>query len=170
MSYRDPLTPTPSVPAGSNAAELAAIVNNAMQDQNTILIDIRNQLLKLNPPVLTKTIVQNAGAQQTLITDTDQHEVFFEIGGKSVTVCKLKIWSTYTTTVYYSFQRMSSPLDGIPFVAGNVLNDDIEAKSVYIWCPELAASNELPVNGNATTSYGAFSLYGWTTPDNIRAY
>ncbi len=150
------------VPLGSNPASLAIL----LAQQNDMMHDIRNFLYQLNPDVVCQTVIQNAAQDRVTITDTIQHEVYFELGGKPVTVYNILLHSTYSQTVYIRTKAFgSSALDGIPFVAGNVLILGMPIQNLYIWAPTLAASNTLNVNGNAHADYGGFTIEARTISD-----
>ena len=149
---------------GPSASELAALAQ-VMDSQYQVLLDIRRELCKQNPDVLADSVISNAGINQTTLTDTLQHEVFFNVGGRSAVVHKLRIWSTYAQPVYFSWQRMAVPQDGIPFTNGSVLLEAISIRTAYIWCPTLSGG-ALNINGSGTIADGTFNLYGWTIPQS----
>lgn len=140
---------------GSTPAGLVLL----LAEQNDMIHDIRNFLYQQNPDVVCQTVIQNAAQDNVTITDTVQHEVYFQVGGKPVTAYNILLTSTYTQTVYIRTKSFgSSALDGIPFVAGDVLILAMPIENLYIWVPTLAASNALHVNGNAHADYGGFTI------------
>lgn len=161
---RDFLGTPPAEALGSSPAELALL----LREQTDVLHDIRLALLRQNPDVLCQTFVQNAGPSDLVISNTEQHKVWFMSGGKPRKVYQLTAWSTYTQTIYLAFNSMGNAKDGIPIASGNTLVLPCNVDAVWIWVPTLPGP--LMINGNADSTNGGFTLLGWTVPEHEEHY
>jgi hypothetical protein len=135
-------------------------VLTALQGQTVIWEDIRRELMKQNADVLAFTRID--GSSPIASGDTAQHRVFFEIGGKTIVVYHILIYSTYTGSVYLSVNGLSNPLDGIPFASGDVLELDSPVESVYIMTD---GSADCAINGPSDITNGGFFIYGFGISD-----
>lgn len=146
-------------PSGTSVLELAAL----MAEQNNLLADIAMSLLKQNPSVLTVANVQGTSPANDII-DTKPHMVRFEVGGKSVPVYSIFAFSTYDKTVTFSVGNMGNPLDGLPFVAGDMMEFHLTVDNIYVQATALSGGS-LIINGPADSTHGGFFVYGFTIPD-----
>lgn len=156
---RDFLAPHPSVaqpPIG-----VSEDYTKAFTLMQATLEDIRRELMKQNPEVLAFTRVQ--GLNTIAISDTQSHRVFFEVGGKPVTIYALWAYSTFSGNCYLSINSMATGKDGLVFASGDQVYLPLAVDSVSILSDGSAA---LPVN-TAGASGGLF-LYGFTIPDYDR--
>jgi hypothetical protein len=152
---RDFLERAPGV-VGSTNDELLKL----MAEQNDYLQDIALYLRRQNADVLASAVVKSTDQLTNTITDTNCHEVVFEVGGKPVEIFNLLAFSTFAGNASLSVVSMSRLSDGIGFVNGDVYNFDIPTYSVY-----LMADGTMSVNGPANVETGGFYLYGYTIPD-----
>ncbi len=137
-----------------------AIVD-AIGAQMLVLADIRRELLKQNPDVLAITKVQGSN----VIDDTNDHRVYFEVGGKPVTAYSILIYSTFTGTVALSPNSMSKQNDGILLAQGDVTVLPIAVDSLHIMTD---GSNPCSVNDSSDASEGGFFIYAFTIADYER--
>lgn len=156
---RDFLAPAPTAehPYGSSDDPL-----NAISGLQAVLIDIRRELMKQNPEVLTTTRVQGSNAIPS--GDTASKRVFFEVGGKPVTVYAIWAFSSFTGNVYLSINSMATGNDGLVFAAGDQVYLPLAVDSIDILGD---GSNILQINTSDATN-GGFFIYGWTIPDYDR--
>lgn len=162
-SHRDFLTPTTPQAVSGSQSELLAL----MAEQNDLLQDIASYLRKQVADVLCTTVITGAGQiGPQKITDLNSHQVRFEVGGKPVPIYSLMAYSTWTGTVAFSILSMGNVNDGIPMIAGDVINLNIPIDG-GIWVSSATASIATPliVNGPSDPTNGGLFLYGFTTPD-----
>jgi len=156
-------------------------ITDRLDKQLGILLDIRKELMKMNPSVLATTVVTDSmrsGQGDTLINDTNTHRIVFTVGGKPVQVYKCMIWGVITNSgiVRFSFVPMSGSGLGLQqgfTVQGNttppIFLDDITISELYFQGD--SASNSFVVNGNTSvaasgaTARGGIFVYGFTIPD-----
>lgn len=158
MTYRDLLEETP--PPTAQPVNPTALLGPSTE-VTKLLSDIRRQLLKNNPDVLTQTRVQNGNT--IAMGDSGTHQVFFEVANKRATIYRLLIYSTFSGTVSISITGMARLNDGIPFAAGDLLMLDIAVESIYLVSD---GSADLPVNLGSDATDGALYIYGFTIPDS----
>jgi hypothetical protein len=171
---RDLLTANPAVAEGSTNA----IQNSLLIEQSDYLQQIALELRKLNADVLCSAVVLGTSQLSNAITDTNVHEVSFEVGGKPVSIYKLLAFSTYKSDaaalpiILSVLSLASGGLDGfyVPAVSGTVqpLQMPISVRSVWVQIPTLSAANTCAVNGPADSTHGGLYLYGFTIPDYDR--
>ena len=152
--------PTPDMSLDSLASLLTR--------QNDVLADIVRELRKQNANILASAVVRSTSQLSNSITDAYSHEVSFEVGGKPVPIYRLMAYSTYDGVVALSFLSMSKVNDGIPMIAGNVLDMQYETNSVYLQCATATLIAPVIVNGPSDTTVGGMFLYGFTIPDYDR--
>jgi hypothetical protein len=155
---RDFLEAPDTVPTEKGIVEHLAAHTNYLQD-------IANYTKRQVADVLAVPVVRGVSQQgaQT-ITDTNSHEVKFEVGGKPVEIFKLLIFSTYTGNAAMSPVGMSKLADGIRFIANDVREFNFPTHSVFLMC-DLGGAVNLVVNGPALSPGGGIFLYGYTIPD-----
>lgn len=155
---RDFLAPAPTVQA--NPVGVSEDIANAVSAQYDVLLDIRRELMKQNPEVLAVTRVQ--GNNTIAAADTTDKRVFFEVGGKAVTIYALWAYSTYDGNVYLSINSMSKANDGLVFAAGDQIYLPLAIDSVHILSD---GANALAVNDPSNATHGGLFIYGFTIPD-----
>lgn len=135
-------------------------VNKTLVSQGSLLTSILNELRKDHPEVLA--YAQSQFNNQILAGDTGDKRVFFEIGGKPVTIHKLMVFSTYDGDCYFSVQDMGgNAKNGIHITAGFNQVFLIDVDSVHI---KSDGAQALYINQSNSTHGGLF-LYGFTIPD-----
>lgn len=154
---------TPEVAVGSSPDRLLAL----MAQQNDLLQDIAQYLRKQVADVLCTVVVERSGQQGTQsIQDALTHKVWFEVGGKPVPIYSLLAFSTWTGTVNFSILSMGNANDGIPMIAGDVINLNVPIDGgVFVRSATASSGTPLIVNGPADPANGGLFLYGFTTPD-----
>ncbi len=135
--------------------------------QTELLAEIASQLRQQNASVLASAVVRGASQLTNQIVDANCHEVWFEVGGKPVTIHSLLAFSTYTTTIGLSVVSMSKVTDGIPIAAGDVLTLPIHTSSIYLMTTGAGAIN-LAVNGPSDPITGGIYIYGYAIADYYR--
>jgi hypothetical protein len=138
-------------------------VSSALGEQSSIMADIRRELLKLNPDVLTETKVVGGNIIDTLAP----RRVFFEIGGKPVTVYKVIAWTTQNgTSIALSVGPMANVNDGFILTSSPTVLE-LPLDNLYLAYSTQGA--EIIVNGpsNIATTGGVF-IYGFTISDYDR--
>ena len=158
---RDLLVAEPAVAENSSSA----LSNALLSEHSDYLQEIAMYLRRQNADVLASAVVKSTSQLTNAITDTNSHEVVFEVGGKPVEIFNLLVFSTWTGTVAMSVQGLSKVNDGIPFAAGDVYNFNIPIHSVFVMSATAAIATPLIVNGPSDTDLGGFFLYGFTIPD-----
>src|ERR1035437_1492549 len=167
MQRRDLLVADPAVAEGSSNA-LSTVL---LAEQSDWLQDIALSLRKQNPDVLCSAVVHGTSQLRNAISDTNDHEVSFEVGGKPSMIYSLMAFSTYTQTVTLSILSTANALDGIPMVAGDTVILPLNISSVYLRVNTLAGGVSpvpCPINGPADATQGGFFIYGSTIPDYDR--
>lgn len=165
IGQRDFLEKSPGV-VGSSAEELAQL----LREQNDYMQDIALYLRQLNADVLASAILKNSNQFNNALTDTNDHEVVFQVGGKPVEIHKLLAFSTCTTgaaviPVSLSLLSMNHVLDGIPLTTAPLWLD-IHTHSVHVRTNDAnIATDNLKLNGPADATHGGIYLYGFTIPD-----
>jgi hypothetical protein len=155
---RDFLNPAP--PAGVEGAGMGQEIVDALTKQAIIFEDIRRELMKLNPEVLAVTKVQ--GSNTIAANDSGDKRVYFEVGGKAVTVYRILIHSTYTSTIGISVNSMSKRQDGMSIAANAIVQLDIAVDSLHV---SRVAATALSINDPSDGTNGGLFIYGWTIPD-----
>jgi hypothetical protein len=171
---RDLLTANPAVPEGGSLSQS----NSLLQEQTDWLREIAFELRKSpNADVLCSTVVHGTSQLSNAISDTNVHEVSFEVGGKPVSIYKLLAFSTYKAVdaglpITLSILSLANSMDGfvVPAVSATVapLFMAITIRSVWVKIPTLASTGTCAVNGPADATYGGLFLYGFTIPDYDR--
>ncbi len=160
--HRDFLTPN-AKPEYENQSELTRL----LAEQSDFLQDIAHELRKQNADVLCTAVVKGTSQLSNAITDTNSHEVVFQVGGKPVEVYKIFAYNTYINTAYLSVLSLASVNDGIPIATGGSFDFIIPTYSVFVMLSALAAGT-CPVNGPTNSEVGGLFLYGYTIPDYDR--
>ncbi len=131
------------------------------------LKEIRNELCKTNPDVMCQTVVQGG----PIINDTKSHTVWFEVGGKRVTVYKTLMWSVSGLVVNASVTSMSNADDGFTIpsnplhASSNVLQLNVPIFELAIATPSGTIGVNIPSNLSANRSV---FIYGFTIPDQLQ--
>jgi len=161
---RDFLERAPAV-VGSSNEEMIAL----LREQNDYMQDIALYLRQLNADVLATAIVLSSDQFTIAITDTNSHEVKFQVGGKPVEIHKLLAFNTFNSgsaaiAVSLSVQSLSKVADGVP-VTTTPFWWDIHTHSVFVRTAyDGLSTHPLVVNG-PSDSFGGLFLYGFTIPD-----
>lgn len=139
-----------------------------LAQHSNYLADIAMYLRKQNADVLCSAVVRGTSQLTNAITDNNDHEVMFEVGGKPVTIYSLLMFSTYKNDVVFSPLSMASGTDGLVIAASAVpVIIKIPLGSIHLLVPTLA-NNQCIVNGPADSDNGGFYAYGFTIPDYDR--
>ena len=150
-------------PQAVEAPRNADATTQAISAMGLVLADIRRELMKQNPEVLATTRVQ--GNNKIATSDTDNHKVYFEVGGKTITAYLLLIYSTFSGNVAVSVNGMANQNDGIVFAAGDLIVLPISVDSVYVMTD---GSADCPINGPADKVDGGLTINAFTIPDYDR--
>src|ERR1035437_1393783 len=118
---RDFLVAPPTTGGPPSSGELAGLIS----DQTDVMADIRRELMKQSPEVLTTTVVEGGGNNAIQQADKS-YKVWFTVGGKPVPIYALLAYSTVADSngiaqVALSPVSMSKFADGIPFHFEDVL-------------------------------------------------
>ena len=160
IANRDFLEATPASPGPLTTPEMLALT----QRQTDYLAQISSYLQRQSPDILCIPRVKNTN-RDNQIADVNSHEVFFEVGGKPVTIYALLAWSTWTNNVGLSVVSMSKITDGMVMAANDVLNLQIAVSSMYVMAPDATAAAPMGVNSPSDAANGGFFLYGFTIPE-----
>ena len=132
----------------------------AMQMQRKYLMEIRNELCKLNPSVLCTTVVEGG----PIIGDGKTRRIWFETGGKPVTIYKLIYWAEIAgnNNPSITFGSMSTRRDGFATQAfATILQIEID----QLMITKASGSTQIGVNlPTSQTTDGSVFIYGFTTP------
>lgn len=161
-TQRDFLERAPGV-VGSSNDELLRL----MSQQNDYLQDIAIYLRRLTADVLAVPVVKGTSQLSNAITDTNVHEVTFQVGGKPVEIFDLWAFSSYAHNVTLSILSFANDNDGIVFSTGDVLNFGTPIESVWIKASALTGGT-CSINGPAGIDGGGFFLWPFTIPDYVR--
>lgn len=142
-------------------------LDGILQLEYEALKSIRKELVKQNPSVLAYPVVQGTtqqgqGGTNNRVADQRSHEVFFQVGGKPVSIYKLFVVSSNGNQVINLSNPPSANTDGIRPAANTLLYFPVEMREIYI-----IATNATPftVNGPLTPAEGILYLWGFTVPD-----
>lgn len=149
---------------GSSPSELAIL----MAQQTDVMADIRRELMKQNPEVLTTTVVEGGGNNAIQLANKS-YKVWFTVGGKPVPIYALLAYSTIADSnsvaqACISVASMSKFADGLPFHFEDVLYQSLAVENMYVMVQSAGAL----VNGPAGSDAGSLYLYGFTIPDYDR--
>ncbi len=155
---RDFLAPAPTVQ--QNPVNVSEDIANAISPLHDVMCDIRRELMKQNPEILAVTKVQ--GNNTIATADTSDHRVFFEVGGKPVTIYALWLYSSFQGNAYFSINSMSKGNDGLVVAAGDQIYLPLAIDSLHVLTD---GSSACPINTPSDTSDGGLFIYGWTISD-----
>lgn len=146
------------------------IVTEPFTDMLQLLRDVRSELRKTHPSIMTLPIIEpfNGGGA---IIDTNVHRVRFKVAGEFVPIYKLMMFSTYANPIAYSFIPLYQPgVNGGFQIAANTLIqiDNVELWELYISVGTLV-NNQLVVNA-ASGSDNNLDILGWTSDEWAIAY
>lgn len=139
---------------------LVSAFEKGFSQQALLLEDIRRELMKTHPDVLAITRLQGTNVPNG---DDTSKRVFFELGGKPVTVHRILAWTNGNTPVSLSINSMLSVDDGI-VVGITPLVLDISVDSLWIITD---GSDDLFVN-QPNAAEDTVWIYGFTIPDYDR--
>ncbi len=157
--YRDFLDEANPIPASVEGSGMGVPLIDYNSKVLKLLTDIRLEMVKQSPSVLAFTRVQGDNTIKT--GDISTHRVFFEVGGKPVTIYQLLAYSTFKHQVAISVEGMNSVQDGIIFGSGDVIVLPVAADGLYVVTDGIA---DCPIN-QPSIATGGFFMYGFTIPD-----
>lgn len=137
-----------------------------LRRQTDLLRRILVELKKTNPEVLTSVVVQNTSAN--VIADQQAHQVFFQVGGKNVTIYKLiVIASTFNGWILNLDNPPANNFDGLILGVNSVTQFNVPIDNLYVKANAAPPSGAV-VGGPAVTAGGLY-LLGFTVPDILDA-
>ena len=165
---RDFLGSTQSMPVTGELGSSTSEANGLLLLHADYLADIAQYLRQGQADVLTSPVVRGANQVSSAITDTNDHEVMFEVGGKPVEIYRLFIFNTYDNPVTFSFTQIANIKDGLPIASGaGSFEAQVATHSIHIMCGTIAG-NSLIVNGPNDATHGGIIIAGFTIPDYDR--
>ena len=154
----------PSGPIGNETE-----ADSFLRQQYEAIRSVYKELVKQNPSVLATPVVQGTtqqgqGGTNNRVTDQRSHEVFFTVGGKSVSIYKLFVVSSNGNQTINLSNPPSANTDGIRPGANTMLYFPVEMREIYV-----IATNATPftVNGPFIATEATLYLWGFTVPDPL---
>jgi len=139
---------------------LAEALTNGFNAQVEVLADIRRELMKSHPDVLAISRLQGSKIENG---NNSSHKVYFELGGKPVTVYQIIAWTNDNTPVALSVNSMRAKDDGITLgTTPLVLNIAVDSVDIIT-----DGSDDLFLNQPDATEDTVW-IYGFTIPDYDR--
>jgi hypothetical protein len=126
--------------------------------------DIRRELIKSNPDILTMTSVQGPNPIISTATDLQVRTLKFLSGGKPITVYKTYLWTNSAKAVRASFNGLSSGADGFVIPSSpQVL--DVPISEIQI---ALNVAGTIGVNlPSGIAADGSVFVFGFAIPEYV---